>query len=66
MERTVNHVTSYSGVMNGYDSDNDYDDNYRDNDYYDNDGWFNNGLSYRENYKRLYMSSPWSGNNDDY
>jgi len=66
VERSVNYTTSYSGVMHGYDSNHDCDDDYCDNDDDDGDRWFNNELSYRENYKRLYMCSPCSGNNDGY
>ncbi|CAF3865402.1 unnamed protein product [Rotaria sordida] len=57
VERSVNRTTLYSGVMHGYDSDHDY--------YDDDDDWRIPGLSYRESYKRAFLSSPWSGNNDD-
>ena len=62
VERSVNHTAIYSGVMHGYDSDDDYYND--DRDYDDNNDWLIPGLSYRESYKRAFMSSPWSGNND--
>ncbi|CAF3466402.1 unnamed protein product [Rotaria socialis] len=71
VERMTHNTTLYSGVMGGYDSDNDYNNyddndynNYDDNDYNSNNGWTDYGLGYRGNYKANYGSSPWSGNND--